>query len=505
LRCSKSGFGPRTPTRIEAAVASTDPACQPRSAARGALLTSASVAVGTLGALALSILFLRSYGASARSDGFFGAFSLYLTAVLFGTSLRIVGPSWSRASGDPHGAKLLGVVLPGAVVIGLALAALSPAFALLFRDAARDVARTSLLILGPCAAVQLYGAAQAAALQLRGRFEAPAVAYAAASLVGVGGFLALKPIVGVTAMPLAFASNAAVLVLAQQASGLPRPARLARRAVARAWVALLAGGAALLAVSAAYAISVALMAASPHGTVTIASYAYYVVSIIYGVTASSVAIVVASGSARTNIVGPFRFALVGMAPMLAVAAAGGATIIGRVLGLSAHLTGLLRKDVVLLLPWAPATGILALAVSVLTLHGRTRLLAGIVVATLTFHTALALLLRHPLGATGPVAALGVTPVVAAGAAVVISGAGVGGALARAIALFGGVAAACVWGPWFVGRTIAGSTLAVALVTAIVGVAAYAVVLGVIGCPEAQVLARLGRDSPPPGREPASSA
>jgi hypothetical protein len=492
------------PTPIEVVVPSAGDASHPRSAARGALLTSASVAVGTLGALTLSILFLRKYGASARSDGFFGAFSLYLTAVLFGTSLRIVGPSWSRASRDEHGAKLLGVVLPGAAGLGIALAALSPAFALLFHGPAKDVARTSLLILGPCAAVQLYGAAQAAALQLRGRFEAPAVAYAAASLVAVGGFLALEPVVGVTAMPLAFVANAAVLVVAQQSSGLPRPVRLSRRDAARAWRALLAGGAALLAVSAAFAISVALMASAAHGTVTVASYAYYVVSIIYGVTASSVAIVVASGSSRLDIVGPFRFALVGMAPMLAVAAAGGATIIGRVLGLSAYLTTLLRKDIVLLLPWAPATGVLALAVSVLTLRGRTRLLVGIVAATLLFHTALALTLRHVLGATGPVAALGLTPVLAAGAAVVVAEPDVAGALGRAIALFGAVAGACIGVPWLVGRTVAGATLAVGIVTAAIGLAAYAIVLGLIGCPEAHVLARLGRRAPARGREPASS-
>ena len=222
------------------------------------------------------------------------------------------------------------------------------------------------------------------------------------------------------------------------------------------------------------------------------SYAVYVVSIAYGLTGSSVAMVVGDRVRGdiAELIGPWRLSLAAMSPIVAGAAFGGAAVIGSVLALG-DLTDELRRDIALLAAWAPAAAMVALSAAFLTQRGHARLLALVAAGGLVTHVVLSLALHAAVGETGAVAAAAITPVLIALALVVCARPRAPGAMARAgagaLALFGAVAAVAFALPWLPVRN-EGAVLAA--VSVLVGLLLYALGLRALRVPETAALRAL---------------
>jgi peptidoglycan biosynthesis protein MviN/MurJ (putative lipid II flippase) len=174
-----------------------------RTVASNVVITSISQASTMITGGLLALLVAVLIGNNARTDGFFAAFAVYSVVVTFAQSARttvvarlLEGQGRFTALNHYFGAALLVIVL-----VSVAFGPLGGVVAdLLTGDlpqSARETARTTLLILWPAAALQLFGALGAAMLGALGDFVWAGAAFMAGSLLAIPVFVVLEPSLGI--------------------------------------------------------------------------------------------------------------------------------------------------------------------------------------------------------------------------------------------------------------------------------------------------------------------
>ncbi len=358
-----------------------------------AALTSAAQALAMVSGGLLAVLVAIRIGADARTDGFFAAYGVYAVTVLFAQSARTTVVARLVESGDPFEGlnRFLGAGLVVFAAFGVAFVALgSPLASALtgdLPDAAHDAAFTTLVILWPATGIQLFAALAAAVLGLRGDFGRAAAAFGGGSLSAIVAFLALEPVLGIDALPVALLLGS-VLTGAVIGAGLvragwrPSAAILgaARRGGARGAGVLVASSISFLLQQIAYLVSLGVAARLGEGVVTSYSYAYAAIGLLIALP-SSVSVVIAAPLAtdwdrREESLLVHHRAIASAALLVVVPVAAAAWLVGPEVG-SAVLRGFTDGEVdltvtlfLILLPTVVATGAMSVPLTALFTLGR---------------------------------------------------------------------------------------------------------------------------------------
>jgi hypothetical protein len=148
-----------------------------------------------------ALLYLGSYGTSARTDGLFAALAPYIVFGIFSQSIRVtavpllVGPE-ARISTATF-ARCLGLIaLPVLVATVLLAGPLSNLLAPGLSDAGRAVTADALPLLGGAMVLQLFAAGAATVLAIHDRFHQIATAYVIGSVAGLATYLAVSGFAG---------------------------------------------------------------------------------------------------------------------------------------------------------------------------------------------------------------------------------------------------------------------------------------------------------------------
>jgi peptidoglycan biosynthesis protein MviN/MurJ (putative lipid II flippase) len=271
---------------------------------------SAAVSAGFLltnvfgGLLALLIVVIAGEG--PRTDGFLAAYSLYLTFLLFGSTLRIGLVPLLGSTSDEGAFRRLSEeqVARLVAVTALVCAAALPLAPLLGRAVAqgaapeaRETASLTLAILSLAAFCQVWSAALSAVLGAARRFAVSAALYTASSIVTVAVAAGLMALIGIEGAPIGILAGAASLLAGHLAytrsfgfvphlSWSPVRERASWRLVGQA----LAAAAIPVALQLSLTISLAAVS-SEVGAITAYTYAYLFTVVLTGVTASSVGLV----------------------------------------------------------------------------------------------------------------------------------------------------------------------------------------------------------------------
>src|SRR6185369_2804684 len=141
----------------------------------GIAMAVATLAMGAASGIQ-ALLYLSSFGAGARTDGFFVAFALYTSFGVFSQSIRVTSAPMlvgerPRLSQREFALALVAIAIP----VGIATIPLAgPLAGLLAPGVApvgRAVAESALPILGVAMILQLWAAGGATVLAVRDRFD----------------------------------------------------------------------------------------------------------------------------------------------------------------------------------------------------------------------------------------------------------------------------------------------------------------------------------------------
>ena len=377
-----------------------------RRVAASAAITSVATAATMLSGGIFALLIAARFGSTAETDGFFAAYGVYTVVVLVAQSTRttIVGRLvQARFSGFDAFVAGIGVLtaVTGIVFVGLG-GALGGLLTAGLASPARDTAAEALLILWPAAALQLLAALAAAMLGVLDNFTRAAIAYGAGSVGSILAFLALSPVLGIEATPVAVLIGslitAAPLLAGVRRAGW-RPGRAAG-AARHAGLVLLGAGPVALA-QALYLITAAIAARGGEGLLTTYSYGYFAHQLLLALVASSLSIVLAApiaeswdrrpASLRPHIEAVMRAGLLVLVPLVATGALLGDEVAGALLTKfdDAQINALVEVFVAL----APAVVFAqALAVPLVALYALGRYAAATMVGipVLALHAALSL-------------------------------------------------------------------------------------------------------------------
>src|SRR6476646_7830810 len=206
-----------------------------RSALRSGLLTGLAQIVLAFAAAGAGALLAHKFGRSAQTDGFLGAYGVYLVLVLAAQAFRmVVVPDLTRAAAEGR----LGVESRAFAVAFLCLAITVSVLVAVFSSQlgdlitgnlpprAADIAGRALAILVPAAFVQLLAALAASALAAIDSYGTAAAGFALGGITGLVVFAALADSKGIVALAWGLAGNAIV------ALAIPVVALLRKRALA---------------------------------------------------------------------------------------------------------------------------------------------------------------------------------------------------------------------------------------------------------------------------------
>jgi peptidoglycan biosynthesis protein MviN/MurJ (putative lipid II flippase) len=263
------------------------------------------LATNVLGGL-LALLIVVIAGEGPRTDGFLAAYSLYLTFLLFGSTLRIglvplLGPTTHEQSFRRLSAEQVGRLVAVTALVCAASLPLAPllgrAVAQAAAPEARETATISLLLLSGAAFCQVWAAALSAVLGAARRFAVSAALYTASSLVTVAVAALLMAVIGIEGAPIGIVAGAASLLAGHLAytRRFGFAPRVGWRAVGDAASWRLMGqalSAAAIPVALQLSVTISLTAISGEvGAITAYTYAYLFTVVLTGVTASSVGLV----------------------------------------------------------------------------------------------------------------------------------------------------------------------------------------------------------------------
>ena len=467
---------------------------------RGAVLNGVLTGVSTLvvagSAAGAAALLAHEFGRTASTDGFFGAYGVYLVLSIAAQAFRlVVAPELARAAaggrlgGEARAwllAFLLLAIAATIAVVGLA----GPIGAALTGNAvAGHVASKAIVWLVPAALAQLLAAIAASALAAVDDYATAAFAYGAGAAASLIVFAALIGH-GVVALAWGAAVNGGLtlavplLVLARRGH-LLGPLRLAElRLPHRLWR-LVEGAAVPLAVQGLYVVALVLAGGLGEGKQTSLSFAYLIAAVLVTATASTLSLIssvpltrrgLAGDAAADHVVQATWLSLAPIAAAAGVFALVGGGIFERVLG-SAYAGAVgreLGRLVLELAPWTVASVVFTLTFPLLFVAGRRRALLPLAVGAVAVHVPIAYGLREWFGLPGIALALATATFLLVGGLLAALSwrmlARVAVGLVRPVALEAGAAALAFGGlGLLMGR----------LPAALAGLALYAVALGAL--------------------------
>jgi hypothetical protein len=348
----------------------------------------------------LALLIARVFGKSTETDAFFAAYGVYAVGLTFIQSFRLTAVPRLVTGGDPMVTRQLGAVLLMTAALAVPMVALAtPIGGIVVERDPTDVAPEALRVLWIALLGQLVAALLATALVVRGAYVAVGIATLLVGLVSVGTFLATESALGILSAPVGLAGAGAWLaatlgaVLLRAGWRPRRPDRRELRATLGEAGHLTYASAFFFSASLTYVVCVGFAAREGAGEATLFAYAYVIGAMLIGVTANVAAMVrspglVASAERTADTAAAtlqaFRFTLVLIGPVLAMALLVGKPAIGLVLG--SDFEGDAAEDLlttlVCLVGWILASAGCLFAVVELLARGERRRLATIAAAQL---------------------------------------------------------------------------------------------------------------------------
>src|SRR6478672_2678731 len=189
------------------------------SALRSGLLTGLAQIVLAFAAAGAGALLAHKFGRSAQTDGFLGAYGVYLVLVLAAQAFRmVVVPDLTRAAAEgrlggesrAYAVAFLSLAIPVSLLVALLSGPLGDLITGNLPPASAHVAARALAVLVPAAFVQLLAALAASALAALDSYGTAAAAFALGGIVGLVVFAALADGHGIIALAWGLAVNAAV-------------------------------------------------------------------------------------------------------------------------------------------------------------------------------------------------------------------------------------------------------------------------------------------------------
>ncbi|UGS37742.1 MATE family efflux transporter [Capillimicrobium parvum] len=380
-----------------------------------------------------AVLYLSRFGVDGRTDGFFVAFALYTTFGVFGQSIRLtavpllVGRT-PRLTAREFALALVVVAVP-VIVLTCGLAGpLARILAPGLSAGDRAVTSSALPVLGCAMALQLWASGGATLLAVRSRFSAIAAAYVAGAGSGLVAFLALMGFAGEltlgwSMLTMAVVTCGSMLVAVQRSGGLPAGDHALRAArVLRMTGRLLGRTVIYLAVNALFIVTLAFASHSTTGDTTVLSYAYLFCSYLVAGTGMALGMSRiadmsrASGEERrativATVPAGFRYALLIVAPALALLIVGGAPLVHAVLPGSLDADGVrsLQIFTLLLVPWTAAALLVSLLMPAMLALDRAVLLNALAAPLVVLHVVATLVGNALFGVEGSVGAMWVAP------------------------------------------------------------------------------------------------
>ena len=284
------------------------------SALRSGALTGLAQVVLALAAAGAGALLAQKFGRTAETDGFLGAYGVYLVLVLAAQAFRmVVVPDLTRAAAAgrlgaesrAYAIAFLALALPVSVLVAVFSGPLGDLITGGLPPPAGHVAGRALAILVPAAFGQLLVALAASALAAVDSYGTAALGYALGGIAGLVVFAALADRLGIVALAWGLAVNACV-ALAVPLVALVRKRALAESGPApldvlpRLWR-LLEGAAVPLALQGCYLLALRFAARLGVGSVTSFSYAYLAASTLVGATAFSLGLISSAPLTRRGV------------------------------------------------------------------------------------------------------------------------------------------------------------------------------------------------------------
>ncbi|HYY04139.1 MAG TPA: hypothetical protein VE736_09675 [Gaiellaceae bacterium] len=417
------------------AVEETKPSPLPgRSALRSGLATGLSfLALSASGALA-GVYLAHKFGRNARTDGFMGAYGVYLVLVLGAQAFRmVVVPDLTRAEAEGRLREEFRAYVVAFVALAVPVSAVVIAFHGFFGDLITGrLPHTSAVIAGralawlvPAAFAQLLAALAASALAARDSYLVAAAAFALGGLGGLVFFVLAADAHGLISLAWGVALNGAISL------GLPLAALVARGGrlrhlrmggsldVRRRLFRLVHGGAVPFAIQGLYVIALRFAAGTGEGSVTSLSYAYLLAAMFVTATAFSLSLIAAApltrrgidpDTAADHVVHSAWVSLVIVGAASGIVALVGGRVVGGALGhaYSGAVGDQLGRLVVYLAPWMVAHAAFSITYPLLFVMQRTRLLIPLAVAALALDIPISIAGRAWGGLTGVAVALGIS-------------------------------------------------------------------------------------------------
>ncbi len=284
------------------------------SALRSGALTGLAQIVLALAAAGAGALLAHKFGRTAETDGFLGAYGVYLVLVLAAQAFRmVVVPDLTRAAAEgrlggetrAYTVAFLLLAVPVCVLVAVFSRPLGDLITGNLPPRAAHVAGRALAVLVPAAFGQLLAALAASALAAVDSYGTAAAGYALGGLAGLGVFAALADGHGIVALAWGLAVNAAIaiavpVVALVRKRALVGPAPPRADVLPRLWH-LLEGASVPLALQGCYLLALRFAAQLGVGSVTSFSYAYLAASTLVGATAFSLGLISSAPLTRRGI------------------------------------------------------------------------------------------------------------------------------------------------------------------------------------------------------------
>jgi hypothetical protein len=448
----------------------------------GVAMAVATLAMGMASGIQ-ALLYLSSFGAGAKTDGFFVAFALYTSFGVFSQSIRVTSAPMlvgerPRLTHSEFALALVALAVP----VGLATIPLAGPLAGLLAPgvgtAGREVAESALPILGLAMILQLWAAGGATVLAVCDRFDRIAFAYIAGAVSGLVVYLAVSGPAGELSLGwsmLAMAVVTSTLMLDGVRASRPASRKRRRPNLGRLLhcVLLVLGSTAVyLAVNGLYVITLAFASNYGAGGATVLSYAYLFSSYLVAATGFALGMSRIADMRRgaladwreviaDTVPAGFRYSMLIAAPALAALIAGGANLIGEVLPSSfdPSQVGQLKVFGALLCAWTVAALLVNLLLPAMFALGRVKLVNALAPVIVLTHVGVTTLGGALFGINGVVGAFFIV-LIAFATVLMVVGAGRGSIpiakeLGRDGLRFALAAAACFGLGFLVGEAVGG--------------------------------------------------
>jgi hypothetical protein len=284
------------------------------SALRSGALTGLAQIVLALAAAGAGALLAHKFGRNAKTDGFLGAYGVYLVLVLAAQAFRmVVVPDLTRAAADgrlggetrAYALAFLALAVPVCVLVAVFSQPLGDLITGSLPPTSAHIAGRALAVLVPAAFAQLLAALAASALAALDSYGTAAGGFALGGLTGLAVFALLANSYGIVALAWGLAANAAVAIAVPLVALLRKRALGGSRAaqadvLPRLWH-LLQGASVPLALQGCYLLALRFAAQLGVGSLTSFSYAYLAASTLVGATAFSLGVISSAPLTRRGV------------------------------------------------------------------------------------------------------------------------------------------------------------------------------------------------------------